>query len=64
MTVSKFLVYGLIDPRNDQLRYIGKSCKGMRRARASSKELKEKTHKGRWLLQLNDLGIAPIIVIL
>ena len=29
-TEMKYIVYGLIDPRTDQLFYIGKSCSGLK----------------------------------
>ena len=31
---SKFLIYGLVDPRDGQLRYVGKSTSGLRRPRS------------------------------
>ncbi len=59
----KFIVYGLYDPRDNQLRYVGKSCKGMRRARSSAKETPS-THKGNWIRQLMGAGLAPYIRVL
>ena len=29
----KYLVYGLVDPRNNELFYVGKSCSGLKQAK-------------------------------
>jgi len=31
--MSRFIVYGLVDPRNNELFYIGKSCAGLDKAK-------------------------------
>lgn len=50
---SKFIIYGLVDPRDGQLRYVGKSTSGLRRPRShtapSNVEKIGHTHLGRWL---------------
>ncbi len=63
---SKFIIYGLVDPRNGQLRYIGKSTSGLRRPQEHShpSRLKKNTHKINWILQLRSLGLKPIITVL
>jgi hypothetical protein len=53
------LVYALIDPRSGAIRYVGKSCSGPQRPslhRSQSRDLSDKSHKARWLRQLNDAG--------
>ena len=52
MKISKYIVYGLVDPRNEELFYIGKSCKGCESMRRhtqpwslNSKTNKEKSEK-------------------
>jgi DNA-binding CsgD family transcriptional regulator len=58
------LIYGLIDPRDKQLRYVGKSCDGLRRPRqhAYSYFLKnEKGHKTNWIKGLVKEGLRPEI---
>ena len=60
-------IYGLIDPRDGQLRYVGKSTSGMKRPRShvSPTHLsKEHTHKANWLRQLLSLGLKPDIEVL
>jgi hypothetical protein len=65
---SKFLVYGLIDPRDGQLRYIGKSCSGLRRPVShgwpSALKTDSKTWKGRWIADLQRAGLQYEILVL
>jgi NUMOD3 motif-containing protein len=65
---SKFLVYGLVDPRTDIVRYIGMSTQGLRRPRrhTSKTAIATKSNPGKlaWILELKDLGLAPEIRIL
>lgn len=57
-----FLIYALIDPRTGQIRYVGRSCKGLRRARASAKE--NVGYKGNWIQKLASQGKTPEITVL
>lgn len=41
MTNNKCLIYGLIDPRDNHLRYVGKSCRGQKRSEASKQKMSE-----------------------
>ncbi len=55
------LVYALIDPRTDCIRYIGKSSAGLRRpaSHAGKRALeKDRTYKGNWIRQLQTLGLT------
>jgi hypothetical protein len=67
-TSSKFIIYGLIDPRTNVLRYIGKSTSGLKRAKMHSKacDLKRhgKTHKTAWIKELLSLGMIPRATVL
>src|SRR5690606_8102528 len=56
---SKWIIYGLIDPRNNHLRYIGRSTKGLKRAH-SIHSAKCKT----WIISLLQKGLVPIPLIL
>ncbi len=61
------IVYGLLDPRNGTLRYIGKSVNGLKRAYAHGKPsaLKsDQTHKGNWIRSLLKQGLVPEVVLL
>lgn len=65
MNASKHLIYGLRDPRDGAIRYVGKSTSGMRRPRQHSKRASsERTHKSAWIRQLRDLGLEYEIVVL
>lgn len=59
-------IYGLLDPRNGELRYIGQTTKGKRRFRNlyAKHELNRKTHKMSWLKNLKTQGLKPDILIL
>jgi hypothetical protein len=55
-------IYGLIDPRTDEIRYVGKTTRGLHRVLAHGKSIgvtKEKhTHKYRWIRSLKELGLS------
>lgn len=61
-----FIIYGLIDPRDLCLRYVGKSSSGMRRPRAhfAPSRLKENTHKDHWIAAVLRDGLIPEIAVL
>lgn len=64
---SQFLIYGLVDPRTDEIRYIGKSCNGLTRPKAHglpSCLKKDCGHKGNWIRQLQSEGLEYRIAIL
>src|SRR5690349_9842599 len=62
---SKYLVYGLVDPRNHMVRYIGQSSRGMKRPRAHrSKPQSDQTHCARWVRSLHGQGLDFEIVVL
>lgn len=65
--MRSFLVYGLSDPRDGQLRYVGKTIRGLsRRLRTHlyPRFLREKSHKNHWLRALVALGLKPEIEVL
>lgn len=66
--MERFIIYGLFDPRSHELRYIGKSTKGLRRAREHTAnwalQSDGETHKVRWLRSLLVLGLTPEIRVL
>ena len=64
---SQFLVYGLIDPTNGDLRYVGKSARGLSRPREhrASSGRRAVAHLGNWLRKLYDCdGRVPSILVL
>lgn len=62
----QFLIYGLIDPVTRQLRYIGKSQRGLLRPQQHSMPsyLGGNTHKNNWVKSLLSMGTKPEIVII
>lgn len=66
-TPGKYLIYGLVDPRTEAIRYIGKSCNGMYRPDDHGRDKKlavDHTYKGNWIRQLKAAGLMYSIVIL
>ncbi len=63
----KIFVYGLIDPRTNEVRYIGKTLKGMSRPRSHGKASvlqTVKTHRTNWIKGLVAEGLTFGIVVL
>src|SRR6185295_7405409 len=66
MALSRFLVYGLFDPESGELRYVGRSSSGTKRAqdhlRGSSLLLDDHCH--RWIKNLLARGLRPSVEVL
>lgn len=65
--MSPYLIYGLVDPWTNQLRYIGKSQSGLRRPRQHSMPTylkRDRTHKANWIRQLLARGRRPDVVVI
>lgn len=63
----RFFVYGLIDPRTHEIRYIGKSSTGLRRPaqhRLPGVLRRDASYKGNWLRQLAASGLTYEVVVL
>jgi hypothetical protein len=66
-TVGKFLIYGLVDPRTGEIRYVGRSSSGMGRPGSHRKPQyleKDRSHKGNWVRKLLSLGLDYSVTIL
>jgi hypothetical protein len=66
-TKNTFIIYGLIDPRDGVIKYVGKSTTGLNRIRQHSEFArlkKEKTPKSYWIKKLISLGLKPIGTVL
>ena len=60
----KEYIYYLIDPRNNEVKYIGKTKTPKRRYRQHLKKLdRNATPKNLWLLELFKLKLAPKMII-
>jgi hypothetical protein len=67
--VSKYLIYGLLDPRTHELRYVGKSSNGLKRAHSHARAgtLNNKNNRTRcrnWVKSLVNQGLKPRVEIL
>ena len=66
--MKRHIIYGLIDPRNGLLRYIGRSSSGLKRPRQhwESKEMTKtkRYHSTRWIKTVLDSGHYPEIILL
>jgi NUMOD3 motif len=60
------LVYGLVDPRDERVRYVGKSSCGLVRPRSHfcPSRLNERTYKAHWISSVIAAGFTPRIIIL
>ena len=56
-------IYSLIDPRNEEIRYVGKAKNPAQRLTHHLKD-KGDCHRTRWLNVLKELGLQPSIGIL
>lgn len=64
---KKHIVYALVDPHNNELRYVGKSSRGMKRPRKHLTACGRRgdTHRHCWLKQMfKDEGTVPSIIVL
>lgn len=57
-------IYGLIDPRTNLVRYIGKSIHPENRLKGHLKIKIARNHKERWLLKLKSMNMIPNLIIL
>lgn len=63
--MKRRLIYGLLDPRTNEVRYVGKSTYGLERPKKHQrKSILKRDHKSNWLRQLFDVGLTCLIVVL
>jgi hypothetical protein len=67
--VSEFLIYGLVDPQNGEIRYVGQSSVGLRRPNLHLKRYvydgrSRKLHVYRWIKSLVEKGLTPEVRVL
>lgn len=56
--VSQFIIYGLVDPRTGEIRYIGKSIRGIKRAwQHRGRDAEGNPYKAAWIRQLAVEGL-------
>jgi hypothetical protein len=63
---SSFIIYALVDPETELVRYIGKSSSGLSRPKAhlEPSNLKKHNHRSHWINKLRSKGLAPRIEVL
>jgi group I intron endonuclease len=64
---TKYLIYGLVDPRDGNLRYIGKSSQGLGRAREHSYPSYldvDRSYCANWIRELQELGLTYTSVVI
>lgn len=62
---EKFIVYHMVDPTDNQVRYIGQTINGMKRIvnHFTPFAMRSKNHKNSWLKSLKKRGIKPIVYV-
>ena len=64
---NRHIIYALIDPRDNAIRYVGKSDRGLIRTTEHGTDghlSRDKTYKGNWIRQLKKAGIEYRVMIL
>ena len=62
---KEWFVYGLVDPKDKQIRYVGWTVDLVARLKEHMRKAhKRRTHKNAWLLQLKNQGIQPDVTVL
>jgi hypothetical protein len=67
LTCEVAYIYGLVDPRNDEIRYIGKTINPHSRLEShliESKDINKKNYRVNWLRKLTSIGLHPKITFL
>ena len=57
-------IYGLVDPRDNQIKYVGKSNNPSARLHGHKKEREVNKDKQAWIKELDSLGLEPGLKIL
>jgi len=64
---AKLVIYGLFDPRNGELRYVGRSTMGLSRrvsCHLTPASLRQREHRAHWLRSLVEKGLRPEAIVL
>lgn len=68
MSAPRYFIYGLRDPRNGEIRYVGQTSQGMRRPRLHGTEYNVRKYSRlyvvRWIKKLQEVGVIYEIVVL
>ena len=65
LNIRKTFIYMLIDPRNDEIKYVGKSDHPNQRLKEHIyMRYKKRSHKNNWIIGLIDSGLQPILKVI
>jgi hypothetical protein len=53
------LIYSLVDPRSDHVRYIGQTNNPTNRLACHCRQWRKRTKRGLWIAELRDVGLRP-----
>lgn len=59
-----YYIYGLIDPRDNEIKYIGITNKPKVRLSQHRRADDKRDTKGRWVIELRNIGLKPDMIIL
>jgi hypothetical protein len=62
--MTEVYIYGLKDPRDQTIRYVGKSIRPKQRFKAHLKDDRTNAEKAKWIAELRQLGLKPKLTIL
>ncbi len=63
-TVRTWLIYALVDPRDDTIHYVGRTINAKLRLQQHLQEVTTNKKKGEWLEELKKAGMSPRMEIL
>ncbi len=63
-TAAEWTIYALVDPRDNKIRYVGRTIEAKRRLQQHLQEVAVNKKKSQWLRELKQLGIIPRMEIL
>lgn len=68
MPPSKYLIYGLVDPRDGQLRYVGQTnqlpCQRLAQHEHAARRMKDRRRNTQWLRSLQVKSVRPEMLVL
>lgn len=64
MESTGVFIYGLVDPRDGQLRYVGQTVCGLRTRMSRHLADRSRSHRANWIGLLRGLGLKPQMVVI
>ena len=65
LQTEKFIIYNLVDPSDNQIRYIGQTTRGIKRLDSHfyKSQLKAKSYKNSWIKSVFSKNLKPIVLV-